>query len=186
MKLDPTAPEGDIARRRAGLFLLLALVATALSVWLFPHAAELWARIAPLSGAAFDFTAFFFGLALAVVPVLAVLGWLGALWFGVASVFAPRSKETPLLDRVIVAIGVVVWFLPALAFVVAAIWSLGSGQVHFTYPARDYFRASDPMAYWEGIGFMFIAAAVFGWGAWRFWQGKLRQMFGGARTALGE
>ncbi|MDR1425243.1 MAG: hypothetical protein LBI92_11675 [Azoarcus sp.] len=173
--LPDTAPAGERARHRAGRCLLLALAATLPAVLLLMNANTLLAKVATLQGAAFSLTSFLAGAVLVVPPVIALAGWVLAFWHGVGSVYLPRSRPTPILDRVLVGIGLVVWFLPALAFVGTAVASIWSGRVHFVRPARDYMLATDPIAFWQGVGFLLVAGAVFAWGAWRFWQGKLRR-----------
>ncbi|MDR2032109.1 MAG: hypothetical protein LBP86_07645 [Azoarcus sp.] len=166
---------GDRARRRGARCLLLALVSTPLATWIFLNVGLLWPRIEPLTGMAFALATTAFGAALAIAPVVAAAGWLLALWFGVESVYLPRQRATPPVDRLITGIGLAVWFLPALGFLAAAIHALFSGRVHFVRPPRDYLRALDPIAYWQGVGFLLITAGVFAWLAWRYWQGKLRR-----------
>ena len=53
---------------------------------------------------------------------------------------------------------------------------LGLGLVTnrlFRGTARDYFLATDPIAFWQGVGFWLIIAALAGFLAWRYWQPKL-------------
>ncbi|MDR0701137.1 MAG: hypothetical protein LBF61_01795 [Azoarcus sp.] len=171
--LPETASPGDRARRRGAFCFLLALAATPVATWLFLNLKPLWLHVEPLKGGAFIFAAAAFGAALALMPVAAVFGWLLALWFGVESVYAPRQRETPFTDRLIVGVGIIAWFLPALGFLASAVHALFSGRVHFVQPARDYLRMVDPIAYWQGVGFLFVTAGVFAWLAWRYWQNKL-------------
>jgi len=178
--LPDTAPEGDRARRRAALFLLLALVATPLSLWLVKNFQQLWGHIEPLTGWARFLAATVFGLIEVAMPIAAIAGWVLMLWFAVRSVYMPRSRATPWLDRVFAAVGVAVTFLPAVGFVGTALWAVIAGRVHFPRPARDYVLAADPIAFWQGVGFMLIAGGLCGWLAWRLWRGKLRRVFGGA------
>ncbi|MDR3213749.1 MAG: hypothetical protein LBT71_07540 [Azoarcus sp.] len=173
--LAETATAGERARQRSAFCLLIALVATPLAACLFFNLEPLWRHINPLEGVAFALAAAALGAALAVAPVAAAAGWLLALWFGVESVWLPRPRATPATDRIITGIGLAAWFLPALAFLAAAIEALIAGRVHFVQPQRDYLLAVDPIAYWQGIGFLFITAAIFAWLAWRYWQGKLRR-----------
>jgi hypothetical protein len=173
--LTETVPSGDRARRRGTFCLLLALAATPAATWLFLNLKPLWLQVEPLEGGAFILAAMAFGVALALLPVVAVFGWLLALWFGVESVYAPRRRETPVTDRLIVGVGIIAWFLPALGFLASAVHAVFSGRVHFVQPARDYLRAVDPIAYWQGVGFLFVTAGVFAWLASRYWQNKLRR-----------
>jgi hypothetical protein len=167
---------GEIARRRAILFLLFAVVVTPLTVWLFRDLPLLWGLVISLEGQ-FSVTlgSVAVGAARAAAPVFTLAGWLLALWFGVQSVYAPRARKTPVIDRLIIGVGLLAWFAPAAAFLATAIWSLISGKVHFPQPARDFLRAEDPVAYWQSLGFLFLAAALFAWLAWQFWRGKLRR-----------
>ncbi len=164
---------GDIARRRAARALLLLALALPLSIWLFTMLAPIWVRIVPLEGAAFALAATTLGAALALAPIAVVVGFLLALWYGVESVYLPRSRPSPRTDTCITAVGLVIWFLPMLTALAMAARALFEGRVHFVQPARDYFLATDPIAYWEGVGFFFIAAGFFGFLAWCYWRGKL-------------
>jgi hypothetical protein len=164
---------GDRDRRNATRSLLFAIIVTLIAVWLFFSVESLWHHIYPLDGMAFAFVAAAFGAVLAVAPVVAVVSWLLALWFGVESVYRPHQRISPRTDRIIVAVGLVAWFLPSLCFLVTAGWSLYTGRVHFPQPARDFVWAEDPYAYLQGVGFLILAAGLFAWFAWRYWQGKL-------------
>lgn len=166
---------GDRLRRRAGLWTLTSLGAAALAILLFRELADLWMRIAHLEGLAFLSSATLLGGALAVIPLLALVGLLLAVWNGVESVFQPRSRPTPTLDNLIVAAGMLVWFSPALAALGAGVLAIATGRIHFSRPPRDYFLATDPIAFWQGVGFWGIVAASLGYVAWRYWQGKLRR-----------
>lgn len=172
---------GDAVRRRARYSLLIFLVALPVSVLLFAELAAIWSVVMPLEGAAFMLAATLLGAALAVAPVVAVAGFLLAVWHGVESVYLPRSRRTPLLDRAIVAGGLLVWFAPALGMVAAALRAVIEGRVHFVRPPRDYLLATDPLAFWQGVGFWLIMAAVFAFLAWRYWRGKLSAI-GAARS----
>ena len=173
--LPENALPGDRARRHGTLCLLLALVVTPLTVWFFLNLDPVWSRIAPLEGMAFMLSATLFGALLAITPVISVAGWLLALWYGVESVFMPRERRKPTTDILITGIGLVAWSLPTLGFLASAVFSLFSGHVHFPRPARDYLLAEDPVAYWQGVGYQFIAAGIFAWLAWHYWRGKLRR-----------
>ncbi len=166
---------GDIARHRAVLALLLFALALPLSIWLFATLEPIWARIVPLEGAAFMLAATALGAVMALAPIAVTVGFLLTLWYGVESVYLPRSQPSPLTDACIAAVGLVIWFLPMLAALAMAARALFEGRVHFVKPARDYFLATDPIAYWQGVGFLFIAAGFFGFLAWCYWRGKLRR-----------
>jgi len=176
--LPENAAQGDRARRFGILCLLLALVTTPITILLFFNLEPLWINIFPLEGIAYVLAAALFGAILACAPVVSVAGWLLALWFGVESVFMPRERRTPTIDIIIIGVGLVAWFSPALGFLVSALRAIFSGHVHFAGPSRDYLLADDPIAYWQGIGFLLIAAGLFAWLAWRYWQGKLRRKSG--------
>lgn len=167
---------GDFARYRATRLLLGAIVATALSIWLFSDLGHLWGIFVhpyETRPQQLIIASFLFGTVVAVVPVAATVCWLLTLWFGVESVYRPRRSPSPRTDRVIVGLGVLAWFAPALGFLATAIGALVTGRVHFVRPARDYLLAEDPIAYGEGLGFLFIMSVIFAWAAWRYWQGKL-------------
>ena len=142
---------GDLDRRRALFALLVCVVALPASWLLFSQLERLWPEIVRLEG----------------------LGFLIAVWFGVRSVYSARSLATPLLDRVIVGAGLLVWFMPALAAIAQAVRALTTGRIHFVRPPRDYLLATDPIAFWQGVGFWLIIAGLAGFLAWRYWQPKL-------------
>ena len=50
--------------------------------------------------------------------------------------------------------------------------ALASGRIHFVRPPRDYFLATDPIAFWQGVGFWLIMGSLFAFLAWRYWRGK--------------
>ena len=164
---------GDLARRRALFCLLLALVALPASWLLFSQLERLWPEIVRMEGVAFMAAATLLGGAMAIGPLAAAIGFLLAIWFGVDSVYRPRRAASPLLDRVIVAAGLLVWFAPALAALGMVGQALASGRIHFVRPPRDYFLATDPIAFWQGVGFWLIMGGLFGFLAWRYWRGKL-------------
>ena len=164
---------GDLDRRRALFALLVCVVALPASWLLFSQLERLWPEIVRLEGLGFLAAATLLGGVMAIGPLAAALGFLVAVWFGVRSVYSPRSRTTPLLDRVIVGAGLLVWFAPALAAIAQALRALLSGRIHFVRPPRDYFLATDPIAFWQGVGFWLIIAALAGFLAWRYWQPKL-------------
>ncbi|MDR2015554.1 MAG: hypothetical protein LBP99_08065 [Azoarcus sp.] len=176
--LSENAMPGDRARRRGTFCLLLALAATPLTVLLFLNLQPFWMRIVPLENAAFLLAATLFGAALAVMPIITVGGWLLALWYGVESVFMLRGRRTPIVDILIIGAGFIAWFSPALGFLVKAVRALFTGSIHLPHPSRDYLLTEDPVAFWQSVGFQFIAAGLLAWLAWRYWKGKLRRKSG--------
>lgn len=169
----PTPLPGDLDRRRALFALLVCVVALPASWLLFSQLERLWPEIVRLEGLGFLAAATLLGGVMAIGPLAAALGLLIAVWFGVRSVYNARSRATPLLDRVIVGTGLLVWFMPALAAIAQAVLALSTGRIHFVRPPRDYFLATDPIAFWQGVGFWLIIAALAGFLAWRYWQPKL-------------
>lgn len=168
------ALSGDVARRRAVGGLLLCLFALPLSWWLFDNLPTTWARVMPLEGSAFMGAATLLGAALAVAPLAALVGFGLALWHGVESVYLPRRRPSPAFDRLIVGVGLLVWFAPALSALASVLLALSQGRIHFMRPPRDYLLATDPIAYWQGIGFWLIMGSLFAFLAWRYWRNKLR------------
>lgn len=166
-------PPGDRARRKALFGLLVGLVALPASWLLFSQLERLWPEIVRMEGIAFMAAATLLGGAMAVGPLAAAIGLLLAIWFGVDSVYKPRSRPSPLLDRMIVGAGLLVWFTPALAAFAMIGQALASGRIHFVRPPRDYFLATDPIAFWQGVGFWLIMGGLFAFLAWRYWRGKL-------------
>ena len=164
---------GDIARRRARLGLLAFLIALPLTWALFSQLEPIWTRIMPLEGFTFMATATLLGAILAVVPLVAIIGFVLAIWFGVDSVYMPKRRASGMVDKFIVAVALVVWFSPALFGVVTAGRAIYEGRIHFVRPPRDYFLATDPIAFWEGVGFWLIMSGLFSFLAWRYWRPRL-------------
>lgn len=175
-----TLPAGDRDRRRAAFGLLVSLVALPASWLLFSQLERLWPEIMKLEGPAFLAATTLLGGSMAVGPLAVAIGFLLAVWFGVSSVYGPRSRPSPLLDRFIVVTGLLVWFAPALVSVGKAAQALVTGRIAFVRPPREYLLASDPIAYWQGVGFWLIMAVLFGFLAWRYWRGKLLPHTGAA------
>ena len=169
----PAPLAGDIARRRARLGLLAFLIAVPISWALFSQLEPIWTRIMPLEGFTFMATATLLGAVLAVVPLVAIIGFVLAIWFGVDSVYMTKRRASRLLDQFIVAVALVVWFSPALFGVVTAGRAIYEGRIHFVRPPRDYFLATDPIAFWEGVGFWLIMSGLFSFLAWRYWRPRL-------------
>jgi len=156
----PDEAAGDLARRRArraGLLFLILLPAT---IWLFAGLVHVWPPIAALEGAAFMIAAAFLGLLLAGLPVVTVVTFLVAVWYGVQSVYRPHTRETPLIDKLLVGLGVVVWFAPALGLIGMIGRAILNGSIAFKRPDRVYFMATDPIAFWQSMGFLLIVAGA--------------------------
>ncbi|WP_341644639.1 hypothetical protein [Thauera sp. SDU_THAU2] len=115
----PAELPGDAARRRAKRSLLTFIIALPISWWLFSRLEPIWDRILPLEGLPFMAAATLLGAVLAIAPLVAAIGFLLAVWFGVDSVYLPRRTTSAALDKPIVAVGLLVWFSPALAAIAA-------------------------------------------------------------------
>lgn len=166
-------PAGDRSRQRALFCLLVCLVALPASWLLFSQLDRLWPAIAAMEGLPFMAATTLLGAAMAVGPLAAALGFLLAVWFGVDSVYRPRRHPSPALDRFIIGAGLLVWFAPALSAVGIAVQALVRGRIHFVRPPRDYLLATDPIAFWQGVGFWLIMAGLFAFLAWRYWRPRL-------------
>ena len=176
--------DGDLLRRRAGFTGMLFLVLLASAVWLFARSEPIWLHIMPLEGGIFLLASAVFGGLLAITPVLALVLLLMTVWYGVESVFRPRARHTPLLDRGIIAGGVLVWFSPGIALVAGAARAVLTGSVAFSRPQRVYLLETDPIAFWQSIGFILIVAAALSYPAWHYWRGKFAaRRPGGGSTA---
>lgn len=168
----PDEPAGDVRRRKALRALIVALVALPIALAAFRFIEPIWVRIEPLEGVAFMLAATLLGATMAVAPLLAVAAALVAMWHGVESVAQPRTHATPLLDHVLYAIGLVVWFAPTLALAAMAGKAVVTGSIAFRRPAREYLLTTDPIAFWQGVGFLLIVAAAAAYPAWHYWRRK--------------
>ncbi|MFU2488888.1 hypothetical protein [Thauera sp. WH-1] len=168
-----TLPAGDRSRQRALFCLLVCVVALPASWLLFSQLERLWPTIAAMEGLLFMAATTLLGAAMAVGPLAAALGFLLAVWFGVESVYRPRRRPSPALDRFIIGAGLLVWFAPALSAIGIALQAVVRGRIHFVRPPRDYLLATDPIAFWQGVGFWLIMAALFAFLAWRYWRPRL-------------
>lgn len=164
--------DGDHTRRRARFLLLLFLCALPATLWLFARTAQLWFAIQALEGAPFMLAATVFGALLATLPVLTVIALIAATWLGVESVHQPRTRATPVLDHLIIGAGLLLSFAPTLALCVAVLRAIMAGSIRFSRPAREYVLATDPIAFWQSMGFMLIVALALAYPAWRYWHGK--------------
>ena len=171
----PNELEGDFLRRRARFGLVVLIAMGVAGVVLFNELTALWPSIAALEGIPFLLAATLLGASLATTPLLALTGLALAVWHGVESVYHPRRKASPILDKLIVALGLMVWFGPSLALLAAAARAIVAGRIHFTRPPRDYVLATDPIAFWQGIGFWLIVSTGLGYIAWRYWRTKLTE-----------
>lgn len=169
-------PDGDFARRRARFVLLMFMVLLPISIWLFARLEQIWFLVLPLQGGVFLIAAALLGTVLAVTPIATLVFLLMAVWYGVESITLERSRSTPLLDRVIIGVGLVTWFAPALAIASKALSAILAGSISFTRPQREYLLASDPIAFWQSIGFLLIVAAALAYPSWHYWRGKFAQI----------
>ncbi len=170
-RLDGEA-DGDLLRRRARFTGILFLAFLASAIWLFARSEPIWLRIMPLEGGLFLIASALFGGLLASTPVLALVFLLMTVWYGVESVFRQRARHTPLLDMGIIAGGALVWFSPGIALAVGAARAVLTGSIAFSRPQRVYFLESDPIAFWQSIGFMLIVAAALSYPALHYWRAK--------------
>lgn len=164
--------DGDFARRQARYFSLLLLCILSLTIWLFARATPLWATIQPMEGVAFMAAATVFGLVFAAFPVLAVIALIAATWVGVKSVYLPRTRSTPMADRLIIIFGLLLSFALTFALCIGVLRAILTGSIHFSRPAREYVLATDPVAFWQSMGFMLIVAVALAYPAWHYWRGK--------------
>lgn len=167
--------EGDFRRRLARVAGYVLILMLPVATGLFANLEALWSLVLPLEGGLFVIASALLGGALAVAPIVAVAALLVMVWHGVESVYLGRSRATPMLDRLIVALGVLVWFAPALAMLVAAVRAVLTGAVGFSRPQREYLLATDPIAFWQSVGFFLIVAAALAYPAWQYWRRKLGQ-----------
>lgn len=165
--------DGDFARRRARFTLQLFVMLLPISIWLFARIDRIWFAIMPLEGGLFLLAASLLGAVLAITPVATLVALLLTVWYGVESVYLVRTRPTPLVDRTVVVGGLLVWFSPSLALVASALRAILVGSISFSRPQREYLLATDPIAFWQSIGFLLIVAAALAYPAWHYWRGKL-------------
>ena len=164
--------DGDFARRRARFTFFTLAVLLPATIWLFALSEAIWVRILPLEGTVFLLASALFGGLLASTPVITLVFLLLTVWYGVESVFMPRTRSTPLLDKLIVGSGLLVWFAPTLALVAGAGRAILTGSIAFSRPQRVYFLETDPIAFWQSIGFFLIVAAALAYPSWHYWRNK--------------
>jgi uncharacterized membrane protein YidH (DUF202 family) len=164
--------EGDFRRRQAFRALIVFLIVLPLTITAFRQLGFLWQYIDPLEGFALTLATTLLGLVLAGFPLIALCAGVMAVWHGVESVERPRSRATPLLDRVILAVGLLVWFAPALGLLGMIARAIATGSIAFRRPAREYVMATDPIAFWQSMGFILIVAVCLAYPAWHYWRRK--------------
>ena len=163
------AVDGDRTRRRALHALLLSCALTLFSLVLIKSIGPLWMKVQALDGANFMLVATLFGAALGLAPVGAVAALVVAVVRGVASIEQPRRTATPALDRLLVGAGLLLWFAPSLALLGWAIGAIGRGSLRFARSA-EYLLATDPIPFWQGIGYLLIVAAALAYPGWVYWR----------------
>lgn len=168
----PDEIEGDFRRRQAFRHLIVFLILLPLTIAAFRNVGPIWVYIEPLEGFVFMVAATLLGAVLAASPLLTAISGLVAMWHGVESIERPRSRHTPLLDRLITAAGLLVWFAPTLGLIGMAGRAIAEGAISFRRPAREYVLATDPIAFWQSIGFLLIVAAALAWPAVHYWRKK--------------
>ncbi|WP_341674916.1 hypothetical protein [Niveibacterium sp. SC-1] len=173
---DPRTPAlagGDVLLRRSQRFmrygLLLILPLAALGVFILPT----WKFIASLSGIAFAASATLFGLALAVLPV-AVLVLVGtALFLRVESLVRPRSRSLGLPDRLALIGALLLSIVPALWPLSMAARAVFGDGITIRQPIEHHFTMfSDPLAFWENVGYWLIAAVALAALAGYYWRSR--------------
>ncbi|MDX5444972.1 MAG: hypothetical protein LPJ87_02830 [Zoogloeaceae bacterium] len=168
----PDEIDGDFRRRQAFRALIIFLIALPLTISAFRNLGPVWQHIEPLEGLALVLTTTLLGAVLAASPLITAVAGLLAVWHGVESIERPRSRATPMLDRLIVAVGLLVWFAPALGLLGMAARAIATGSIAFRRPAREYLLATDPIAFWQSVGFLLIVGAAVAWPAVHYWRGK--------------
>ena len=165
--------DGDFARRRARFVLHAFLLLLPITIWAFARLERIWMAILPLEGTLFLLAATVLGAVLAITPVATLATLLLAVWYGVESVYLPRTRPTPQLDRLIVVVGLLVWFSPTIALAGGALRAILSGSIAFSRPQREYLLATDPIAFWQSVGFLLVVAAALAYPAWQYWSSRL-------------
>lgn len=61
---------------------------------------------------------------------------------------------------------------PALALFGMAASAVATGAITFRRPAREYLLATDPITFWQSVGFLLIVGAAVAWPAAHYWRGK--------------
>lgn len=165
---------GDLMQGRARTALLMALAASAASLPVYVWVGPLWRSTEQLQGSAFIWASFGFGLLLVIGPVLAIAGFLTALFMRVESCFVQRNR-TRRTDKPVIALSLFVTLLPALAACYPPIKALFTGSIRYKFPKVDVAYAFDPLGYWQGIAFWFMGAAALAWLAFVYWRSRWRK-----------
>ena len=166
---DQPAVDGDRTRRRALHTLLLSCALTLLSLALVKNIGPLWMKVQALDGASFMLIAMLFGTVLGLAPVGAVAALVVAVVRGVASIDQLRRTASPVLDRLLVGAGLLLWFAPSLALLGWASAAIARGSLRFARSA-DYVLATDPIPFLQGIGYLLIVAAALAYPGWVYWR----------------
>ena len=163
---------GDYLQRAARRGLLLAIAAILISLPLYFWLGPLWHKLAQLGGIALLLSSAVLGLALAAGPICALGCLLCACFYRIESNFQPRTKPASIIDRLAIALGLLVSFAPALAACYPPIQALQTGSIRYKMPAEMVSKLVDPLGYWQGIGFWFMGAAALAFVASLYWRNR--------------
>lgn len=121
---------GDSLRLRARRWAWIALAGWLPALLCLAFFKPLWAALASLAPLPFMAAAALAVLLLIVAPLLGLGAGFAAIFLHVEAICAPRAQQHPLRDRLILALGLLVSFTPAVAAAAPAVHALLQAPGH--------------------------------------------------------
>jgi len=160
-------------------YALLALVPTLLS---FAFLLPIWRWLMSLGTATFMVASLALGLVLAAGPVAVAVFGLGALFLRIEACIRTPDVSLKLLDKLIIAMGILVSLAPAVGTLYVPINAILSGYIAFRGPGQQYALVSDPYGFWQAVGFWFMGAATLAFLAVTYWRSRFSRLKLSAKT----
>lgn len=166
------SPKKEQLELKSKRWAMLALAALIPTVPCFAFIAPIWQFVVSLGTVAFMFAALGLGLLLAAGPVAVVVCCLTALFLRVESCFTEAKVSRSKLDWLIISIGMLVSFAPAMGILVVPIRAILTGYIAFRGPGQQYAIGEDPYGFWQAVSFWLMGAASLAFLSAVYWRSR--------------
>lgn len=168
------APRRAKLQKKARNWTFVALAALLVTLPTFYFIEPIFFWIARLNGLDFGVLSLTLSLAMALGPVITLVGVLTALFLRVEACFTPEQVDRTLVDRFSITAGILVSFAPAVVALYPPIKAILTGYIGFRGPGQQYFRVEDPYGFWQATAFWIMGAATLAILAGVYWRAKMR------------